>query len=111
MNAITQKPLAVGTYKTTETFKQIDEHIAVMFDDDQTLVAVVGAKDELPAIVAESLVYAHLFAAAPKMQEALRKIYMADPRQMATDSFVEFVHDLARDAFMESCLIKPEGES
>jgi hypothetical protein len=62
------KHLNFGVYKTTETFRAIENHCAICFDD-MTLVAVTGPAEDL-----ESKQYAELFVAAPKMLEILRTI-------------------------------------
>lgn len=67
------RPLSTGTYKTTDTFKSIPEHVAVMFDDDCTLVAVTGALDD-EKNVQESKDYAELFSVAPQMAQELEKV-------------------------------------
>ena len=68
------RKLTIGFYTPTENFKSIPEHIAVMYEDNQGLVALVGASDETPEVVKESLETARLFAASPKMIEALKNI-------------------------------------
>ncbi len=65
------RKLTTGFYRPTESYKSIPEHIAVCFEDDLTLVAVVGASDDDPDHVTESNEYAALFAAAP---ETLQKL-------------------------------------
>jgi hypothetical protein len=72
------RKMTIGFYHPTESFKSIPEHIAVMWEDDQTLVAIVGASDDDPDHVTESQEYAELFAAAPetlqKLSHALAQI-------------------------------------
>jgi hypothetical protein len=65
------RPLATGTFKTTDAFRSAPAHIAVMFEDDCTLVAVTGYADD-PKNVRESIDYARLFAAAPELLSALQ---------------------------------------
>lgn len=65
------RPLTVGTYKATASFQSAPSHVAVMFDDDCTLVAVTGYADD-PENVQESYDYARLFAFAPDMLRELR---------------------------------------
>jgi hypothetical protein len=68
------RKLSVGTYDVTNNFRSIEKHIAVMFDDDCGLVAVVGAEDDTLENVTESLAYAVLFAAAPNLLIAAEKV-------------------------------------
>ena len=69
-----QRKLTVGYYRPTESFKSIPEHIAVMFEDDQTLVAIVGASDDNPDNLAETNRYAELFASAPEQADIIREL-------------------------------------
>lgn len=66
-----KEKLTTGFYRPTDSFKSIPEHIAVMFEDTQTLVAIVGAADDDPDNLTETNEYAELFAAAP---ETLQKL-------------------------------------
>jgi hypothetical protein len=72
------RKLTTGFYHPTESYKSIPEHIAVCFEDDLTLVAVIGASDDDTDHVLESHQYAQLFAAAPetlqKLSHALARI-------------------------------------
>ena len=72
------RKLTTGFYRPTESFKLIQEHIAVCFEDDLTLVAVVGASNDDPDHVTETNEYAALFASAPdtlqKLSHALARI-------------------------------------
>ena len=62
------KKLTTGFYTPTESFKSIPLHIAVMFEDDCTLVAVVGAADDDAGNLEETNRYAELFAKAPELE-------------------------------------------
>lgn len=68
MSAHTLGPLEVGYYTTTDAFRAIHQHAAVMRPDG-SLVAVTGSSTGKGAI--ESLGVAHLFAAAPEMYALL----------------------------------------
>lgn len=72
-NKMTRR-LTTGFYRPTTSFASITEHIAVMDAGDQTLVALVGAGDDVPANLKESQDLAALFAAAPELQAALLEI-------------------------------------
>jgi septal ring factor EnvC (AmiA/AmiB activator) len=65
------RKLTTGFYRPTESFRFIPEHIAVCFEDDLTLVAVLGSSHDDTDHVLESHQYAQLFAAAP---ETLQKL-------------------------------------
>lgn len=65
------RKLTTGFYRPTDSFRSISEHVAVCFEDDLTLVAIVGASDDDTDHVLESHQYAQLFAAAP---ETLKKL-------------------------------------
>ena len=67
------RPLTIGTYKPTETFKSAPMHVAVCFEDDSTLVAVTGYADDQEN-VKESIDYARLFAASPHLLYTLKEI-------------------------------------
>lgn len=67
------RKLTTGYYRPTKIFKSIPEHIAVMFEDDQTLVALFGASDD-PANLADTMECAELFASAPEKVAALKEI-------------------------------------
>jgi hypothetical protein len=68
------RKLTTGFYQPTDSFKSIHEHFAVMNEDDQGLVAVVGAVDDDLENVKESFQYARLFAASPDLLKALTEI-------------------------------------
>lgn len=68
------KRMTTGFYIPTENFKSIPEHIAVMNEDDQGLIALVGAADEAPEVVQESMECARLFAKAPELLEELNNL-------------------------------------
>lgn len=53
---MTHRKLTTGFYVPTESFKSMPEHIAVMFEDNQTLVAICGAADD-PENLSESIEY------------------------------------------------------
>jgi hypothetical protein len=65
------KNLVVGYYVPSESFKSIHEHIAVMEDDTQELIAVVGASADKPANLVETKATARLFSAAPDLLRCL----------------------------------------
>jgi hypothetical protein len=65
MDKHTQGPLTRGYYRPTDRFRQIEEHVAVMRESDQSLVAVCGPTGD-PASEADALLY----AAAPSLLEA-----------------------------------------
>ena len=67
MNA---KTLVTGYYRPTESFKSIEEHIAVCFEN-MNLVAIVGPSDDDPDNLKETMEYAELFAQAPLTRERL----------------------------------------
>lgn len=69
MNTHFDRPLSVGTYQATESFRAITQHECVCFADDGGLVALTG-----PAGEAESAAYAKLFAAAPNQNKALEAL-------------------------------------
>ena len=71
MSTLFNRPLTIGTYKPSKSFLSAPKHIAVMFEDDATLVAVTGYADD-PENVQESIAYAKLFAHAPAMLEKLQ---------------------------------------
>ena len=60
------RKMTTGFYRPTQSFQSIPEHIAVMFEDDQTLVALIGASDDDPDNLAETNRLAELFASAPE---------------------------------------------
>jgi hypothetical protein len=62
------KHLNFGVYDTTATFRQIDQHACVCFDD-MGLVAVTGEAGDK-----ESQEYAQLFAASKDMLKCLKAI-------------------------------------
>ena len=66
------RKMTTGFYKPTESFRSIPEHVAVMFEDDCTLVAVVGASDDDPSNLVETHRYAEFFATAPETIADLR---------------------------------------
>ena len=68
------RKLTTGFYQPTDSFKSIHEHFAVMNEEDQGLVAVVGAVDDYLSNFKESFQYARLFAAAPDLLKALTEI-------------------------------------
>lgn len=59
--------LEVGFYSTTDAFRAIDQHVAVM-RADCSLVAVTGPSTGKGAM--EAIKFAQLFAAAPQLLEA-----------------------------------------
>lgn len=65
------RKLAIGLYKPTKKFREASSHIAVMFNDDCTLVAITGYADD-EKNVNESIDYARLFAAAPELLKACK---------------------------------------
>ena len=65
----TNRKLTTGIYTATDSFRSIEKHIAVMFDDDCGLVAVVGPADD--EHTQESWEYAQLFADAVNLRQAL----------------------------------------
>ena len=73
----TIRKMTTGTYRPTESFKSIPEHIAVMFEDNQILVALVGASDDDPDNLAETKEIAELFASAPAMLARLSALEAA----------------------------------
>ena len=71
------RKLTTGFYVPTESFKNIPEHIAVMFEDNQTLVAICGAVDDDPEHITESIEYARKFAAVDDLLAALKNARIA----------------------------------
>ena len=71
------RKLTTGFYQPTDSFKSIHEHFAVMNEEDQGLVAVVGAVDDDLENVKETMRYAKLFAAAPDLLAALKEAELA----------------------------------
>ncbi len=65
----TNRKLTTGIYTATDSFRSIEKHIAVMFDDNCGLVAVVGPADD--EHTRESWEYAQLFADAVNLRQAL----------------------------------------
>ena len=86
------RKLTTGFYVPTESFKSIPKHIAVMFEDDRTLVAICGAADDDPENVLENMCQARKFAAVDDLLEAL-KAYK--------DNHSEAAWDIGVDARME----------
>jgi hypothetical protein len=64
-----QRKLTVGTYETTNAFRQIGEHCAVIVEETKALVAITGPSHEL-----EAQRVAKLFAAAPDLLAACEEI-------------------------------------
>lgn len=60
------RPLSVGQYEPTDTFREISNHSCVCFADDLGLVATVGRATD-----PEAQQWADLFAAAPDLLAAL----------------------------------------
>ena len=77
------RPLDTGFYVPTDNFKSIPEHIAVMFKDDLTLVAVLGASDDDPENLSETRKYANLFMLSPELLAALKPLLVRS-ENMAT---------------------------
>lgn len=68
------RPLAVGIYTASRTFQSQPRHVAVMFTDDNTLVACTGYADYSDKkAIDESFAYAQLFKTAPDMLAALEQ--------------------------------------
>jgi hypothetical protein len=67
------RKMTTGFYVPTESFKSIPEHVAVMFEDDQTLVSIYGASDD-PEHLAESIEYARKFAAVDDLLAATTRM-------------------------------------
>lgn len=61
--------LAVGFYKPTDTFREIEEHTAIMNTDTLGLVALTGRAHDK-----ESEEIAHLFSAAPELLTELENL-------------------------------------
>ena len=97
MKHLFNRPLTVGTYKTSKAFAAAPVHIAVMFDDDHTLVACTGYADD-PVNVQESFAYAHLFANAPALLEALDRAADAITNEDLSQSERAYEARLAREA-------------
>lgn len=89
------RKLTTGYYTPTESFKSISEHIAVMFEDNQTLVAIVGASDNDPENLAETHEYAELFAAAP---ETLQKLSHALATIAARSAVIKKLTDALKES-------------
>lgn len=66
---VTDRPLAPAVYDTTDSFREIEQHVAVCWPDDMTLVAVTGRAGDP---MAEK--YADLFAASPRTLAALEAL-------------------------------------
>ncbi len=67
MTQLTNRPITVGVYDTTDAFRAIGQHSCVCFADDMSLIAVTGRSNDP---VAQR--WSALIAAAPKLLECLR---------------------------------------
>jgi hypothetical protein len=97
-----KKHLNVGVYETTETFKAIEKHSCVCFDD-MTLVAVTG-----PAEDKESQEYAELFAAAPELLEACEAAF-SWLDNFGADSPIEFGGEQELHDILHAAIAKAKG--
>ena len=105
------KHLNFGVYKATDTFRAIEEHSCVCFDD-MTLVAVTG-----PASDQEAQKYAELFAAAPDLLKALKLAVVEMKEDLSAwgdcDHSVGICYCSLKNAISDAsaAIAKAEGES
>jgi len=86
------RKLTTGFYVPTDSYKSIPEHVAIMFEDDHTLVGVFGASDDDPKNLQETNEYARLFATSPELLKTLIEIEERCEEKMGEWSSVSFAY-------------------